>query len=148
MTGSWGAHLPDGVAVEQIDLLPGGNLARAWLARWSADPDHPTVYDDRHGWLSAGGLEDQSRHIAGRLAGAGLVPGDRVVVSAQASVELVVAHVACLRSGLVVVPTNTAYRERELAHVVADAEPAAAIVDDAERGRWVATAVGERRCAV
>ena len=49
--------------------------------------------------------------------------------------------VAALRSGIVVVPANTAYRERELAHIVTDARPTAALVDvmphmliDAEAG--------------
>lgn len=51
-----------------------------------------------------------------------------------------VAHVGALRAGLVVLPVNTAYTARELAHVVADARPVAAIVDDADRGRQVAAA--------
>jgi malonyl-CoA/methylmalonyl-CoA synthetase len=37
----------------------------------------------------------------------------------------------------VVVPTNTAYRERELTHIVNDARPRAALVDNDERGNWV-----------
>ena len=51
-----------------------------------------------------------------------------------------VANVAALRAGLVVVPANAAYTERELAHIVADVSPAAAVVDDPERARWVADA--------
>ena len=75
--------------------------------------------------------------MAGRFAGAGLVPGDRVLFSTATSTDLVVAHVAAYRAGLVVVPANTAYTEREVAHVVRDAGVAAAVVDDTERGRWV-----------
>jgi malonyl-CoA/methylmalonyl-CoA synthetase len=56
--------------------------------------------------------------------------------------ELVVAYLAALRLGLVVVPANTAYREREIAHVVGDAEPRAAIVDDPQRGEWARKAAG------
>jgi malonyl-CoA/methylmalonyl-CoA synthetase len=58
-------------------------------------------------------------------------------MSAGTSVALVEAHVAALRLGLVVVPANTAYREREIAHLVSDAAPRAAIVDDPERAAWV-----------
>ncbi|HWJ96587.1 MAG TPA: AMP-binding protein, partial [Acidimicrobiales bacterium] len=65
---------------------------------------------------------------------------DRMLLSAGASTELVVAHGAALRLGLVVLPANTAYRERELAHLVRDAAPSLAVVDDAERGRWVEAA--------
>ena len=60
--------------------------------------------------------------------------GDRLLTSAESSAELVVAHVAALRLGLVVVPVNGAYREREIAHIVRDARPSAALVDDRERG--------------
>jgi malonyl-CoA/methylmalonyl-CoA synthetase len=57
-------------------------------------------------------------------------------MSAAPSAGLVVTHVACLRSGLVVVPANTGYRSEELAHIIADSEPRAAVVDDAERAGW------------
>jgi malonyl-CoA/methylmalonyl-CoA synthetase len=63
-----------------------------------------------------------------------------VLLSAEASLDLVVAHVASLRCGLVVVPTNTAYRAAEIAHVAGDAEPRAAIVDDSSRADAVRAA--------
>jgi malonyl-CoA/methylmalonyl-CoA synthetase len=52
----------------------------------------------------------------------------------------VAANIAALRAGLVVVPVNAAYTERELAHVVGDVRPAVAIVDDRERATVVARA--------
>ncbi len=72
---------------------------------------------------------DRTAAVAGRLAGTGLVAGDRVLLSGPSSVDLVVAHVACLRSGLVVVPVNGGYTKAELAHIVADSRPSAALVD-------------------
>src|SRR5207244_11628691 len=78
----------------------------------------------------------------------GLMPGDRMVFSAKSSLELVVAHAAALRSGVVVVPANTAYREREVAHIIGDARPKAALVDDTDRARWVRTAAGPKTPAV
>jgi malonyl-CoA/methylmalonyl-CoA synthetase len=51
--------------------------------------------------------------------------------------------VAALRLGLVVVPVNDAYREREVAHIAGDCAPAAAVVDDPERGEWIARAVAD-----
>ena len=65
-----------------------------------------------------------------------------MLFSAASSVDLVIAHVAALRSGLVVVPMNTAYREREVGHIVTDARPKAALVDSDERARWVRAAAG------
>ena len=47
------------------------------------------------------------------------------------------AYVAALRAGLLVVPVNTAYTQAEVARIVADARPAAAAVDDDRRGRWI-----------
>ena len=69
-----------------------------------------------------------------------------MLFSARSSLELVIAHVAALRAGIVVVPANTAYRERELAHIVTDARPKAALVDDPDRARWIRDAAGARRC--
>jgi malonyl-CoA/methylmalonyl-CoA synthetase len=63
-------------------------------------------------------------------------------MSGVASAAYVTAHLGALRLGLVVVPANTAYREREVAHLVTDAAPAAAVVDDADRAAWVRRAAG------
>jgi malonyl-CoA/methylmalonyl-CoA synthetase len=90
--------------------------------------------------LTGAQLEEASREVTGRYAAAGLVPGDRVLMSAETSTDLVVAHVAALRAGLVIVPANTAYREREIAHLVTDAAPRLAVVDSEERANWIATA--------
>ena len=80
----------------------------------------------------------RTRAAAGRLYGAGLRKGDRIILSAAPSVDLVVAHVAALRLGLIVVPVNGAYQRAELAHIVGDAEPRAAVVDKPEWVRWLA----------
>ncbi len=117
-----------------------GTLVRSWAARWTADPDRICLVLDSRESLTYGGLAIASQRGAGRLLGAGLRAGDRVVVSAESSLDLVVAHVACLRAGLVVVPTNTAYRAAEIQHVVADAKPRAAIVDDPQRAEWIQSA--------
>jgi malonyl-CoA/methylmalonyl-CoA synthetase len=53
-----------------------------------------------------------------------------------------VAHVALLRMGAVVVPVNGAYLRREVALIATDAGARTAVVDDAERGRWIADAAG------
>lgn len=139
----WEAHLPAGVAAERLDLTAKGTLPAAWARVWESSYRSPSLFSARHGWTSAGGLEDATRRVAGRLHGAGLRPGDRMLFSAESSLELVIAHVAALRSGIVVVPANTAYREREIAHIVSDARPRAALVDRDDRARWVRAAGSE-----
>ncbi len=140
-TPEWARHLPPGVDPGTVDLLARRSLPAAWAANWASAPDAPAVHDDQ-GWLTNADLDRRARRIAGRLAGAGLRAGDRVVMSATTSVELVVAHVAALRLGLVVVPVNGAYRVREIGHIVGDCAPAACVVD-AERIEVFAEAVGD-----
>jgi malonyl-CoA/methylmalonyl-CoA synthetase len=134
----WARHLPAGLEPEAVDLLARRTLPAAWAANWRSAPDAPVVCDER-GWLTNTDLDRRSRTVAGRLAGAGLGAGDRVVMSAATSVDLVVAHVAALRLGLVVVPVNGAYRAREIGHIVGDCSPAACIVDAARTELFAAT---------
>ncbi len=134
------AHLPAGSP--SPDLLADGSLPGSWTHRWAEDGGARVLFEDATGWTSAGELEQRTRAVAGRYAAAGLARGDRLVLSAAAGVDLVVAHVAALRLGLVVVPVNGAYGPREVAAVAADARPTAAVVDSAERGGWVREAAG------
>jgi malonyl-CoA/methylmalonyl-CoA synthetase len=132
----WRAHLPAGVDPDRLDLLSAGSLPAAWRRLAEAGPDRPALWAGDRGWVSRGDLDAAGARVAGRLRRAGLAAGDRVLVSAATSVDLVVAYLGALRMGLVVVPVNTAYREREVARIAGDARPAAAVVDDPERGRW------------
>jgi malonyl-CoA/methylmalonyl-CoA synthetase len=86
------------------------------------------------GAISAGELAERTAAAAGRFAAAGLKPGDRVLMSAGPSLDLIVAYVGALRYGLTVVPANTAYTGHELGLVAADATPALAVLDDPARG--------------
>jgi malonyl-CoA/methylmalonyl-CoA synthetase len=147
---SWRAHLPEGSQFDDADLSAAGTLVRAWSSGWTAAPNAPVLLDAAPGspdevaghrhrvgtWWSAAELDEVTRRAAGRLVGAGLVPGDRVLWSTESSVATLVVHIAALRAGLVVVPANTAYTSREIAHIVNDVRPAAAVVDDRQRGRW------------
>ena len=138
----WRAHLPEGMDPERLDLLAAGSLPAAWRRLAEAGPERPALWAEGRGWVSRGELAAAGARVAGRLRRAGLAAGDRVLVSAATSMDLVVAYLGALRMGLVVVPVNTAYREREVAHIVGDAAPAAAVVDDPERGRWARRAAG------
>ncbi len=115
-----------------------GTLLEGWLARWSAEPGAPlwleggpagTRAGGGAGWWSAARFEDATRRAAGRLAGAGLEPGARVLWSVTSSAAALVAHVGALRAGLVVVPVDPASSARELAHVIDAVEPSLAILE-------------------
>lgn len=74
-----------------------------------------------------GALDERATRMAAALGRRGLVPGDRVVLLLGNHVEFLDVFLGCVRSGLVVVPVNVLYRDREVAHIVADAEPALCI---------------------
>jgi malonyl-CoA/methylmalonyl-CoA synthetase len=139
---AWAAHLPAGVDHAAVDLLAERSLPAAIARRAAAAPDRPALGQAGGGWLPRGELDEATTVVAGRLHQAGLRSGDRVAFSAAASLPLVVAYLAALRLGLVVVPVNPAYSERELGHVIGDAEPRAAVVDDRDRAASVRRAAG------
>jgi malonyl-CoA/methylmalonyl-CoA synthetase len=137
----WARHLGPGVTLTAADLVAGGSLPAVWAGHWAAEPARRVVHVDGT-WCTAGALEERTRAAAGRLAAAGLGPGERVVWSTATSLDAIVACIGALRLGAVVVPVNAAYTARELAHVVGDVRPAVAIVDRPEQATWVAAASG------
>lgn len=74
-----------------------------------------------------GELDQRAASTAAALAARGLSPGDRLCVYLANSIEFIDVFVACTRLGVILVPINVLYREREIAHVVSDAEPAAVV---------------------
>jgi malonyl-CoA/methylmalonyl-CoA synthetase len=130
----WSVHMPAGVDADTVDLAAGGTLPGSWVAAWAADPERVVLSTLDGEEMSAGELAARAAEAAGRYAAAGLEPGDRVLVSAGPSLDLIVAYVGALRYGLTVVPANTAYTGHELSLVAADATPALAVLDDPARG--------------
>lgn len=133
----WTRHLEPGTDPAAVDLLADRSLPRAWAATWRAEPARPVLRDIDGSWWRADDLLQRTEDVARRLRGAGLVPGDRVLLSGSTSAAYVVAHVAVLRAGLVGVPINPACARPELAVVIADAGPGAAIIEDDQVRRWV-----------
>jgi malonyl-CoA/methylmalonyl-CoA synthetase len=137
---AWAGHLPPGLEAARLDLLADESLTRCWRRRWSDRTAVPQLRHRDGSWISSDELEERTRAKALALLAAGLVPGDRLLLSARTSAELVIAYVAALRAGAVVVPLNPAYTEAEVARIVRDASPAAAVVDADERARWIRAA--------
>ncbi len=74
-------------------------------------------------------LESRSNRIAQGLAAQGFRKGDRLCVYLANSIELIELFLACVKLGVIFVPVNILYREREIAHITGDAEPRAFIDD-------------------
>ncbi|HSL83954.1 MAG TPA: AMP-binding protein, partial [Thermoanaerobaculia bacterium] len=82
---------------------------------------------------------------AGWAEGGLLRAGERAAFLAGNSPELVVAQLAALRLGAIVVPINPTYRAREVAHVLADAEPRLVVTGGESAGVLEEVVPGARR---
>ncbi len=70
-----------------------------------------------------GEIDARSNRVANAFRASGLVQGDRVCVYLANCIELIDIYLACVKLGLIFVPINILYRERELSHILHDAEP-------------------------
>ncbi len=82
--------------------------------------------------LRAGPAEEAQRRAAGSLAGAGLVPGDRVAFCLPSSAALLSAVLGALRTGVVPVLLNATLLAHERDALLADSDPALVITDPSE----------------
>lgn len=136
---SWRARMPAGVDAGDgdgdLDLTERANLPAAWLRVWASAPSTPTLFARAHGGSTGAVRRDDpsgSRSPAGSArAGRQDAVQRRTLSRARQSSR------GSARSGIVVVLTNTAHREREVAHIVTDARPKAALVDDRNRARRI-----------
>ena len=69
--------------------------------------------------LTFGEIADRAARVAAVLRRRGLEPGDRLAVQLPNRLEFIDLFLACVQSGVVLVPINVLYREREIAHIVA-----------------------------
>ena len=86
---------------------------------------------DRGQTLSFGALFAMAERYANALVAQGVGPGDRVMVQAEKSVEVLAVYLGAVLAGAAFVPLNTAYTARELEHFITDAEPALVVCDPA-----------------
>jgi malonyl-CoA/methylmalonyl-CoA synthetase len=76
-----------------------------------------------------GAMDARSNRLAQLLARRGLKQGDRLCVYLANSVEMIDLYLACVKLGVIFVPINILYRDREMAHILNDAEPVALVSD-------------------
>ncbi|MBV6522311.1 MAG: Long-chain-fatty-acid--CoA ligase [Gemmatimonadaceae bacterium] len=93
--------------------------------------DSPAIDYDRDdgavGTLTFGEVDRRACGMAAVLTRRGVRRGDRVVLHLSNRVDFLDVFLACMKLGAVFVPVNVLYREREIAHIVADADPALCI---------------------
>ncbi|HEV2843540.1 MAG TPA: AMP-binding protein, partial [Thermoanaerobaculia bacterium] len=95
--------------------------------------------------LSYEELFARSRSLAAGLAARGLRRGDRVAFFLGNRPEFVVAYLAVLQIGAVMVPINLAYRRREISHMLTDAEPRLVLTEKSQLPWLEELSTDERR---
>lgn len=74
-------------------------------------------------------LHFESSKIAQHLTQLGLTKGDRVMLQVEKSPQSLFWYFACLRAGLIYLPLNTAYKEKEVEYFVNNAKPVFILCD-------------------
>ena len=72
-------------------------------------------------------INSRSNKMARLLKSRGLEKGDRICVYLENSLTFIDLYLASVKLGLIFVPVNILYREREITHIYKDAEPKAFI---------------------
>ena len=80
--------------------------------------------------LTFADIDARSNAMARVLTDRGLVRGDRLGFFLPNCVEFIDLFLACVKLGVIVVPINVLYREREITHIVSDAEPKAVVTNE------------------
>src|ERR1700736_4349159 len=70
-----------------------------------------------------GDIDARSNRMAHALAARGMERGDRLGVYLANSLDFIDLYLASVKLGVIFVPVNILYRERELSHILSDAEP-------------------------
>jgi len=93
-----------------------------------------------------GEIDTRSNRLAQLLLARGLKTGDRLCVYLANCIEMIDLYLACVKLGVIFVPINILYRDREIAHIVNDAEPVTVIAapDLDDLAREAATLPDER----
>lgn len=88
-------------------------------------------------------VDSRARSMAAVLHKRGLRRGDRLCVYLSNRVEMIDVYLACVSLGVIFVPINILYREREITHILGDSEPAAVVADGELPAPWTTWQVSE-----
>jgi amino acid adenylation domain-containing protein len=94
----------------------------------ASNPDAPAVIEPERS-ITYRALDRQASTVGAALRGAGVRPGDRVVLALENSTAFVACYFGILRAGAAAVPLPPGPRSDRLLRAVEDCAPAAAIVD-------------------
>lgn len=121
------------------------NLYLQFSGNFERDPDKVLIDTPSGETYRYRDVLSTSRRLARVLLDLGVERGDRVVVQVDKSPQAIMLYLACLQTGAVYLPLNTAYTEAEVEYFLTDAEPRLYVCRpaDVETARELA-----RRCGV
>ncbi len=93
--------------------------------------------------LSFGQINQRSNQVANFLLQTGFVPGDRLAVYLENCIEMIDIYLASIKIGVIFVPINILYKEREIGHILSDAEPKKLIANGPVPGGYDAWQLNE-----
>jgi malonyl-CoA/methylmalonyl-CoA synthetase len=83
-----------------------------------------------------GELDARSNRMAHWLTARGLARGDRLALQLPNCVEMIDLYLACVKLGVIFVPVNVLYKDREIAHILQDAEPKLFLTEPPSAGAY------------
>src|SRR5689334_4443465 len=119
--------------------LPYRSANEVWTERVTEGADRPAFRVRRSGgtgpavWrdVSFGEADAQVRRLAAGFISCGLAPGDRVCVLAETRLEWILAELAVLFAGALVVPIYPSSTPAQIAHIIRDSGASAIVVENA-----------------
>jgi len=141
------------VETEESDVRRGPQAAipEMPLAEWFTEraeeysdlPAAHVKHDGEYGPITFAELHEEARQVAGGLLETGLEPGDRIAVRSETRFEWSVVDVACLLSGLVLVPVYPTFSPKQASYVVENAGADVLVTEETEVPREIANATEE-----
>lgn len=103
------------------------NLIQLFDLSFLGRRDSTALEFEGHTW-TFGEIDTRSNRMAHLFLERGLTAGDRLCVYLANSLTMIDLYLACVKLGVIFVPVNILYREKEIAHILTDAEPRAVVV--------------------
>ncbi|WP_018700723.1 malonate--CoA ligase [Amorphus coralli] len=105
------------------------HLFHGLMQKGLAAPERPFAVLPDGAVTSYGDLDARSARFAAVLKEAGVVPGDRVAVQVDKSIEALELYLATVRAGAAFLPLNTGYTPAEIDYFLTDATPRVFVCD-------------------
>jgi malonyl-CoA/methylmalonyl-CoA synthetase len=132
---AWRRHLGDDADPDELRAeLTAGTMGEAFATTAADRPDAPALEIDGVA-LTHGEVDERAARVGGLLRAKGVGAGDRVLLCASTSMDLVVAYLGIVRIGATAMPCDAALTTAELRHLLEDGAPVAAFVADDARER-------------